>query len=122
VEKILVVDDEVQVVETLKEFLSAKDYEVHTATNGLEALEIMQKVKPRLVLLDIIMPGMGGIDILKEMKKIDPHVGVIMATAVVDEEIAKRTLQLGAYDYITKPFNLDYLETVMMVKIAELTG
>ncbi len=121
-EKILVVDDEELAVETLREFLSGKGYEVHTALDGATAIQKVIEVKPKVVLLDIIMPGMGGIDTLKEIKKIAPQVGVIMATAVTDEELARRALQLGAYDYVTKPFNLDYIETVVMVKIAELAG
>lgn len=120
--RILVVDDEEEVLNTLKEFLTVKGYEVHTARDGLEAIEKMKEVRPHVVFLDIIMPGMGGIDALKEIKKIDPLVGVIMATAVTDEELGKRTLQLGAYDYITKPFDLNYIETVVLVKIIQIMG
>ncbi len=118
----MVVDDEEEVLNTLKEFLTVKGYEVHTARDGLEAIEKMKEVRPHVVFLDIIMPGMGGIDALKEIKKIDPLVGVIMATAVTDEELGKRTLQLGAYDYITKPFDLNYIETVVLVKIIQIMG
>jgi two-component system response regulator YesN len=63
------------------------------------------------------MPGMGGIDTLKEIKKIDPTIAVIMVTAVVDEELANRAVKLGAFDYITKPINIDYLETCVMIKM-----
>ena len=62
---------------------------------------------------------MGGIDTLKEIKKVDPEVGVIMVTAVVDEELAKRALELGAYEYIMKPLDLNYLKTVVMVKMVD---
>ncbi len=55
-------------------------------------------------------------------KKIDPKIGVIMVTAVIDEELAKRALELGADDYITKPIDFDYLETCVMVKLAQLAG
>ncbi len=120
-ERILVVDDEEEVLNTLEDFLTTKGYEVHTANNGLTAIEKVKEVKPHIVLLDIIMPGMGGFDVLKEIKKIDPKIGVIMATAVTDEELAKRTLQLGAYDYVMKPFDLNYIETVVMVKIIDMT-
>ena len=67
----------------------------------------------------MIMPGMGGLDVLKEIKKIDPDVTVIMVTVVTDHEQAKETLELGAYDYITKPVDLNYLENVMMVKLLD---
>lgn len=115
--KILVVDDEAEVVRLLQDFLTSKGYEVATALNGLEALAKVREMKPDIVLLDIIMPGMGGIDTLKEIKKIDPTIAVIMVTAVVDEELANRAVKLGAFDYITKPINIDYLETCVMVKM-----
>ncbi|MHB9098124.1 MAG: response regulator [Syntrophales bacterium] len=115
--KILVVDDEVEVVRLLQDFLSSKGYEVATALNGAEALTKVREMKPDIVLLDIIMPGMGGIDTLKEIKRIDPTIAVIMVTAVVDEELANRAVKLGAFDYITKPINIDYLETCVMVKM-----
>ena len=115
--KILVVDDEIEVVRLLKDFLTSKGYEVHTALNGAEAIALVKEVKPDIVLLDIIMPGMGGIDTLKEIKKIDPTTAVIMVTALIDEELANRAVKLGAFDYITKPINIDYLETCVMVKM-----
>jgi DNA-binding response OmpR family regulator len=121
-EKILVVDDEIEVCTVLKEFLDSEGYETHIALTGREALRKVQEVKPRIVLLDIIMPGMGGIDVLKEIKKIDPTVGVIMVTAVDDHELAMQILELGADDYITKPLNLDYIELVVMAKIIDLMG
>jgi len=121
-ERILVVDDEIEACDVLKEFLDAKGYEVHTALDGLTAISKVKEIRPHIVLLDIMMPGMSGTEVLKEVKKIDPRVGVIMTTAVVDEEIAKEALKLGAFEYITKPLNLNYLETVVMVKIVDLLG
>jgi DNA-binding NtrC family response regulator len=121
-EKILVVDDEIQVVRLLQEFLMSKGYEVSTALNGEEALAKVKEMKPRIVLLDIMMPGIGGIDTLKEIRKIDPNIAVIMVTAIIDEELANRAVKLGAYDYITKPINIDYLETCVMVKMIQILG
>jgi len=119
-ERILVVDDEIHIGRILKKYLSAQSYDVYTAADGLEAIDRVKEVKPHVVLLDIIMPGMGGIETLKEIKKINPKIVVIMITAVIDEELAKRALQLGADFYITKPFELDYLETCVRAKIIEL--
>jgi DNA-binding response OmpR family regulator len=121
-ERILVVDDEAQIVRLLQKYFASKGYEVHTAGSGLEAVDRVKDVRPDVVLLDILMPGMGGLDTLKEIKKIDPKIGVIMVTAVIDEELAKRALELGADDYITKPIDFDYLETCVMVKLAQLAG
>ncbi|MHB8908485.1 MAG: response regulator [Syntrophales bacterium] len=115
--KILVVDDEVEIVRLLKDFLTSKGYEVATALNGAEALAKVKEIHPDIVLLDLVMPGMHGIDTLKEIKKIDPSIGVIMVTGVVDEELANRAVKLGAFDYIIKPINIDYLETCVMVKM-----
>jgi DNA-binding NtrC family response regulator len=117
--KILVVDDEVEACNVLEEFLSSKGHEVYTALDGPSALSKFQEVTPQLVFLDMIMPGMGGLDVLKEMKEIDPGVTVIMVTVVTDHEQAKETIESGAYDYITKPVDLNYLENVMMVKLVE---
>ncbi|MFC1535359.1 response regulator [Thermodesulfobacteriota bacterium] len=121
-EKILVVDDEVEVCNALKEFLSLKDYEVETALDGPTALKKVEEFKPHIVLLDIIMPKMRGVDVLLRIKNIDSQIGVIMITAVVDEEIAKKTIDLGAYEYITKPIDLNYLENVLMVKMIDIKG
>jgi DNA-binding response OmpR family regulator len=121
-ERILVVDDEIEVCTVLKEFLDSKGYETHIALTGRTALRKVKEVKPRIVLLDIIMPGMGGIEVLKEIKKIDPTLGVIMVTAVDDHELAMQILELGADDYITKPLDLDYIELVVMAKIIDLIG
>jgi len=118
--KVLVVDDEVEVCDALKKFLSLKEYEVETALDGATALKRVKEFKPHIVLLDIIMPGMGGEDVLLRIRNLNPKIGIIMVTAVKDEKIAKRTIQLGAYDYITKPINLHHLENVIMVKIKDI--
>jgi DNA-binding response OmpR family regulator len=117
--KILVVDDEIEACDALKEFLEAKGYEVYTAQDGKTALDMLREFRPQLVLLDMIMPGMHGIEVLQEIKKIDPKIGVIMVTVVTNETQAKKALQFGAYDYITKPVDLNYLDTVVMVKILD---
>jgi YesN/AraC family two-component response regulator len=121
-ERILVVDDEIHVVRLLQKFLASKAYEVYTAKDGIEAIEKVKEVKPHIVLLDILMPRMGGIEALKEIKKINPKTGVIMVTAVSDEELAKRALQLGADEYITKPIDLNFVEASVLVKVIQLLG
>ncbi len=117
--KILVVDDEIEACSALKEFLDLKGYDVDTALDGPTAISKIKEDQPHIVLLDMNMPVMNGTEVLKEIKKIDPNIGVIMVTVVTDHEQAKETLKLGAYDYITKPVDLDYLETVVMVKILD---
>ena len=117
--RILVVDDEIEACNVLNEFLSSKGHEVFTALDGPTALKEVHKVKPHMVLLDMIMPGMGGVDVLKKIKELDPHISVVMVTVVADQEQAKKTLELGAFDYITKPVDLKYLENVVMVKLLD---
>lgn len=121
-EKILAVDDEVETCNILRDFLVFKGYEVHTALDGAAAVQKVKAVRPHIVLLDIIMPGMGGIETLQAIKRSDPQVGVIMVTAVIDEALAKTAVAHGAYEYITKPVDLRYLETVVMVKMVDLLG
>ena len=120
--RILVVDDEIATRSVLKEFLKLKGFEVHAASTGPAAIAKVKRLKPHFVLLDIMIPGMGGIEILKEIKKVDPPVGVIMVTAIHDNDLARRAVALGAYDYLTKPVDFKYLETVLMVKSIDLLG
>jgi CheY-like chemotaxis protein len=119
-EKILVVDDEIYVVEMLKRYLESRSYDVYTATDGAEALRKVKEAEPRVVLLDILMPGMSGIEVLTEIKKMNPQTIVIMVTAVIDDELVQKAIASGADDYITKPINLEYIETVVMVKLIQL--
>lgn len=114
--RILVVDDEKEVCSFLQEFLTKKNYEVLTATDAVSALQAAKETRPHLILVDIRMPEKDGITLLKEIKEIDREIGVIMVTALRDEKIAKRAMALGADGYITKPIDLDYLETNVLVK------
>jgi DNA-binding response OmpR family regulator len=118
--KILIVDDEVEICGFLKEFLTEKNYIVAVAYDGASAINKAKKFIPHIVLLDIKMPGINGVTTLRKIKKIDPSIVVIMISAVYEEEIAKECVELGAFDYILKPFELNYLETVLLVKITEL--
>ena len=121
-ERILVVDDEIATCKLLSKFLGLKGYEVHTALDGPTAIAKVKAVRPHIVLLDIMMPGMGGIETLKEIRRVDPRVAVIMVTAVADNELGMRTLELGASDYICKPLDLAYLGDVLTAKIIDLLG
>jgi DNA-binding response OmpR family regulator len=112
----------VEVCLALKEFLEMKGYAVETANGGEEALTAIQKWGPHVVLLDIIMPGMTGMEVLNEIRTTHPDIGVVMITAVTDQDMGNEALQIGADDYITKPVDLDYLETVLMVKLVHLLG
>jgi DNA-binding response OmpR family regulator len=119
--RVLVVDDEPDARELLSEFLTAKGYAVLTASNGEEALRKLKEDRPHLILLDIRMPKMDGLETLRRVREIDHEVGVIMVTAVNEEETGRQALKLGAFDYITKPLDLKYLERSLWYKITTMT-
>ena len=115
--RILVVDDEKESCRFLEEFLRSKGYDTFTASTWSEALALVKRERPHLVLLDIRMPDRDGVALLSDIKGIDREIGVIMVTAVKEEEIAKEAMRRGADGYITKPIDLDYLETNILVKL-----
>jgi len=120
--KLLIVDDEVEICDFLRSFFEERDYEVATATSGSEALIQLEKVKPDVVLLDIKMPGMTGIEALEKMKQKSPRTKVIMVTAIETRDRIEECLRLGADNYITKPLSLEYLENDVREKIESLKG
>ena len=107
--KILVVDDEEYICEILHEFLSLQGYQVDTAANGEDAVEKYEANRPDVVLLDIRMPGMGGVDILRRIKEIDSRPGIVMLSAFGDEETVNEVLQMGADYYLQKPVEFEHL-------------
>ena len=114
--KFLIVDDEPNVCKELRKFLEEMGYNAMEAYSGDEAIETFRKEKPNIVLLDILMPGKDGLETLRELKALDPEVTVIMVTAVGDRKIAKQAMREGAFDYITKPVNRDYLKLAIKTK------
>ncbi len=120
--RILVVDDESEVCKMLEKFLGEKGYQVFKAFDGKTALELVKEERPHIVLLDIKMPGMDGIECLKKITQIDKELGVIMITAIKEKETGEEALALGAYDYITKPLGLHYLEECLKWKIFQMTA
>ena len=118
--KILTVDDQMGIDSFFYEFFSVRNYEVFNAMSGLEAIEIVKKEKPRIVLLDINMRGIDGIETLKRIKEIDKNIVVIMVTGVKDDDVINEALASGADDYITKPLSLEYLDKVVLLKFINL--
>lgn len=117
---ILVCDDEEGVRESLKLVLS-DDYELCFARNGVEAVELLQKSKeePRLMVLDIKMPKSHGLEILRKVKAIKPHLPVIMVTGYQSVETAREAIKAGAADYIPKPFESKHLLSVVATHLAK---
>jgi len=116
-QKILVTDDSAFMSLIIKKLLGEKGYwDTIDATSGREAIDLYEKHKPDLVLLDIIMPGIDGLNALKKIMEIDKKAKVIMITAVGQEEIMKECRKIGAVGYIIKPFKeKQVLETIKKI-------
>jgi DNA-binding response OmpR family regulator len=115
--KILVVDDDPDILSMLGRFLKAKGFEVFYALDGLQALAVARRERPDVVFLDVSMPGPSGVEVLGEIKKFDEGIDVIMVTGDTEDETGRRAMAAGAFDYIIKPFTLDYLEKVLTWKL-----
>lgn len=112
--KILVVDDSAFMKRIVKNILTRNGFqEIVEARNGLEAIEVFRRDSPDLVLLDVIMPGMGGIEALRRIRDLDENAEVVMLTAVGQEEMRNECLRLGALDYIVKPFEEEQVVEVL---------
>lgn len=105
--KILIVDDDANLLSVLKDFFTDENHAAETCSNGADAILKFRQESFDLVITDLIMPGMNGLDVLGEVKKIDPAVLVILITGFASLETAIEAIREGAYDYITKPFKLE---------------
>jgi two-component system response regulator (stage 0 sporulation protein F) len=108
--RLLIVDDEAPVLEVLSEYFGGQGYAVEMASSGKEALEAVRRRRPDVVLLDIRMPGMDGVELLRRLRDLDAGLAVIMVTANEDVALARETLKIGAFDYVAKPFDFKYLD------------
>jgi DNA-binding response OmpR family regulator len=120
--RVLVVDDEPQVAGMLRDALTHAGYSVKTAVTGGEALGLMAVFQPDVVLLDVMMPGVKGDEVLAQLRREYPSVPVVMVTANQDEEAARQMLARGAFDYVPKPFRLDVLERIVGAAVASRTS
>ena len=110
--RILVVDDDPALLDTIREYLESPGnrYVVETATRGGEALKLVARARPHVVILDVEMPGMTGVEVLASLRALDPTIPVIMLTANKDGSVAAETLKLGAVSYAPKPLDVRYLD------------
>ena len=102
--KILIIDDEAKIVEICRDYLKAAGFSVVTSLDGQTGMEVARREKPDLILLDLMLPGIDGLDICRELRK-ESNTPIIMLTARVEETDKLIGLELGADDYITKPFS-----------------
>lgn len=110
---ILLVDDEILTLNNLKKALEKEGYEIIMAESGERALELLEEYRPHLILLDLVLPGISGLEVLKKVKEIDQEIIVIMMSAYEILEKAVEAMKLGAYDYLLKPFKLSELRATV---------
>ncbi|MFH1791727.1 MAG: response regulator [Candidatus Omnitrophota bacterium] len=111
--KVVVIDDEPGICELLEKAFTEDGCEVVAVTDSEKAVETVEKEKPDCILLDIKMPKIDGIDVLSRIKGLSRSAPVIMITGYGSLETAMESMKLGAYDYITKPFDLDFVKTLV---------
>lgn len=116
--KLLIVDDQYGIRILLNEVFQREGYTTFQASNGVQALEIVQKHQPDLVLLDMKIPGMDGIEILKRIKEINPDIQVIIMTAYGELDMIQETRELGAVMHFAKPFDIDDMRDAVRKYIA----
>lgn len=115
--RLLIVDDDETLCRHLKAFFERQGYKIEMAHNGVKALEQAAQFHPHLMFLDIGLPGISGIDVLRQVKEKDPSIRVIMITGQTEDELMRKARVLGADDYVTKPFTLEYLSGEVLDKL-----
>jgi DNA-binding response OmpR family regulator len=116
----LVVDDERDITQVLADFLRMRGHDVAAAQSGTQALALARERRFDVVFLDIAMPGMDGNETLQRLKSESPGTIVIMVSGISDESTAVKSLDLGAFDYIRKPFEFGRLDKVVALSLATL--
>jgi len=111
--KILVIDDDESIRKTLTSYLKKLNFDIYSANNGLDGIELAGVEHPDLVISDIKMPGADGFEVLKKVKEIDSHIQVIIISALDDMHSTVKGMQQGAYDYIEKPLEIDKLKIII---------
>ncbi len=122
--RILVMDDDPEIRNVLDRFLSERGYEVETAADGEAGLEALRLNPPDVLLMDLEMPKLNGLEVLRRMKleRIDVPVITISGHPVAEELLGPDSLRLGAENFIHKPFDLEYLETTLVSKLQSLSA
>ena len=107
--KILIVDDESGIVDEVKDFFTEEGFEVHTADSGGDGIVMVEKIKPDILILDMKLPDISGIEVLKVSKEKSPHTKVIVVTGYVEQSLIDKAEELGRDSFLQKPFDLTFL-------------
>ncbi len=119
---ILIVDNEEESLELFREISKEEDYTVLTTDNSEEALELVEREKPNLVILNLKTSGTNEIEVLRRVKKIDENIEVLIITDYGTMKAARTAMELGAYDYVTKPFDNDYIRVLIKNVFSPVPG
>lgn len=124
--RILIVDDDAAHREAVHDYLTARyhgrDYDIEAVADGNAAVLAVLRARPDVVILDVIMPGMSGTEVLKLIRATDPTIAVVMLTGQTDSRVAGETLELGALAYVPKPVNFQYLEHLLATVLERPRG
>jgi len=110
---ILIVDDEEESLKRFRRILEEEDYRVLTADDSTEALGLVERERPSMVILSLTTSGMSEIKVLRRIKKMDEKIEVVIVTGDGTMKVARAAMELGAYDYVTKPFDDDYIKALI---------
>jgi|ERR671918_1792363 two-component system nitrogen regulation response regulator NtrX len=116
--RVLVVDDEPHVGALVRDVLTELGYAVKHVIGGAEALELVPVFEPNVVLLDLTMPGMSGVEVLERLRRDHPRLPVVIISGNQDVDIARRTLGNGAFDYIQKPFDIAVMARIVAAAVS----
>jgi len=117
--RLLIIDDDIATCNFLKAFFCQTGYEVFTANDGDQAVVLVRDEKPDVILLDVLMPGLSGIEVLQKIKKASNGAKIIMMSAVDAEVVVELAMKYGADGYIVKPFSLEALEKAISRKASK---
>jgi NADH-quinone oxidoreductase subunit E len=119
---VVVIDDDDSIRDSCRQTLESEGYRVLVAADGMEGLDLLKRARPRVVLLDLRMPGVSGLDVLEKLPGIDPNVIPIIITAYGTIDVAVETMRLGAFDFLTKPLDIDRLLGVVEKGLRKYEG
>ena len=115
--KIHVVDDDLEIRNLLVTYLTEKGYRLSSSEDGASALDWLEDNKPDMMMLDLCMPGITGMEVMQKAHEIQPKLPIIVISGWADEELARKALRMGAYDFLLKPFDMKTVESHLSTKL-----